>query len=99
MAGRLRPGRSAGRSLSWLLARCFIAGSLAMAGATGARAGQSKGQGKPGAATPKEQVWRAEGSQALKRGDAVAAEKAFRQALRLDPHSVGVLNDLAIALD
>ncbi|MGH9397516.1 MAG: tetratricopeptide repeat protein [Terriglobia bacterium] len=45
-----------------------------------------------------EETWLAEGSQALARGDAVAAEAAFRRALAVDPHSVGILNDLAIAL-
>ncbi len=38
------------------------------------------------------------GSEALQAGDNVAAAKAFQQALALDPNSVEVLNDLAIAL-
>ncbi|MGC2232421.1 MAG: tetratricopeptide repeat protein, partial [Candidatus Acidiferrum sp.] len=38
------------------------------------------------------------GSQALQQGDNLAAEKAFRQALELDPQSVELLNNLAISL-
>jgi Flp pilus assembly protein TadD len=40
----------------------------------------------------------AQGSQALQKGDNVAAEQAFRDALALDPDSVPVLNNLAISL-
>jgi Flp pilus assembly protein TadD len=40
----------------------------------------------------------AEGSQALQRGDNLAAEHAFREALDLDPKSVPILNNLAIAV-
>lgn len=40
----------------------------------------------------------AEGSKALQQGDNLAAEKAFRQALELDPQSVELLNNLAICL-
>src|SRR5580698_10937581 len=41
---------------------------------------------------------RAQGSQALQQQDNVAAERAFREALALDPKSVPVLNNLAISL-
>src|ERR1700724_3197453 len=40
----------------------------------------------------------ADGSESLRKGDNIAAEKAFRHALVLDPESVPVLNNLAIAL-
>jgi Flp pilus assembly protein TadD len=40
----------------------------------------------------------AEGSQALQRGDNLAAERAFREALELDPNSVQILNNLAISV-
>jgi tetratricopeptide (TPR) repeat protein len=40
----------------------------------------------------------AEGSQALQRGDNIAAEKAFRKALVLAPRSVEILNNIAISL-
>lgn len=40
----------------------------------------------------------ARGSQALQAGDNAAAEKAFRQALALDPRSVELLNNLAISV-
>jgi Flp pilus assembly protein TadD len=40
----------------------------------------------------------ARGSQALQKGDNVAAEQAFREALAFDPDSVPVLNNLAISL-
>ncbi|HEX3660447.1 MAG TPA: tetratricopeptide repeat protein [Acidobacteriaceae bacterium] len=40
----------------------------------------------------------AEGTRALQAGDNPTAEKAYRQALALAPHSVEVLNNLAIAI-
>ncbi len=40
----------------------------------------------------------AQGSQALQQQDNAAAERAFRQALALAPHSVEILNDLAISI-
>ncbi len=40
----------------------------------------------------------AEGTQALQAGENQEAEKAYRQALALDPRSVEVLNNLAIAV-
>lgn len=40
----------------------------------------------------------AQGSRALQQGDNAAAEKAFREALVLDPGSVEILNNLAIAV-
>jgi Flp pilus assembly protein TadD len=39
-----------------------------------------------------------EGSQALQRGDNLAAEHAFREALELNPNSVPILNNLAISV-
>ncbi|MGB7168304.1 MAG: tetratricopeptide repeat protein [Acidobacteriaceae bacterium] len=40
----------------------------------------------------------AQGTQALQAGNNQEAEKAYRQALALDPHSVEVLNNLAISI-
>ena len=59
--------------------------------------GQSKGEK---GATPQEQFTQfvAEGSQALQKGDNLAAERAFREALELDPNSVPILNNLAISV-
>ena len=49
---------------------------------------------------PRQQFTRfvAEGSLALQRGDNLAAERAFREALELDPNSGQILNDLAISV-
>ncbi len=50
--------------------------------------------------TPQQQFsqWVAQGSQALQQGDNAAAERAFREALALDPKSIPVLNNLAISI-
>jgi Flp pilus assembly protein TadD len=58
---------------------------------------QSTG-GKRAATQPQFTQLIADGSESLKQGDNIAAEKAFRHALALDPESVPVLNNLAIAL-
>lgn len=43
-------------------------------------------------------AWVAAGSRALQDGDDRSAEKWFRKALSLDPHSVEILNNLAISI-
>ena len=59
---------------------------------------QSKSE--PNAASLREEFDRfvAEGSRELQAGDNAAAEKAFRDALSLDPRSVELLNNLAISV-
>jgi tetratricopeptide (TPR) repeat protein len=53
---------------------------------------------QPGATATPLQSAIAQGSNALQQGDAAGAEQAFRRALALDPRSVPILNNLAIAL-
>ena len=42
--------------------------------------------------------WVAQGSRALQNGDNHTAEESFRRALELDPHSIELLNNLAISI-
>ena len=88
-----RADASAGKGTS----AAVVAGCLLFALCAGAICGQTS--------APQENAVRqeftqavADGTQALQAGDNPAAEKAYRQALALDPRSVEVLNNLAISI-